>query len=285
MVYLSGVFGDIEDMEAFEARHRSIKSFAGMLDINPEIFATDAHPGYASVECIENDMELFSECAGPSAECEPEVRSNKRVYHHHAHIASVMAEHGLDKKVLGLAFDGTGYGEDGKIWGSEFLICENDRFVRRGHFSEVRTIGGDSPKDAKKSLYAWLYAAEKEGFLDGAKVSGLWQRLYPGNDQNEPEMMRKALEIDINIINTTSFGRLFDAVAAGLGVCDFNSYEGECPEKLQIMAENRMSRDRKLNQKLIYPPFGVASEFTKPEMESMNEYIKKDIDMGTRITN
>ena len=274
MVYLSGVFGDIEDMEAFEARHRSIKSFAKMLEITPKISATDAHPGYASVECIKNDMGVFSECAG----LKPEVKSNKRVYHHHAHIASVMAEHGLDKKVLGLAFDGTGYGEDGKIWGSEFLVCKKDGFVRRGHFSEVKTIGGDSPKDAKKSLYAWLYAAEKEGFLDGAKVFGLWRLLYPKSDLKEPETMKKALDFDINITYTTSFGRLFDAVAAGLGVCDFNSYEGECPEKLQILAENRMCRDRKLNQKLIYPPFGVASEFTNCEMDSMNEYIKKDID-------
>ncbi|MCR4604762.1 MAG: carbamoyltransferase HypF [Eubacterium sp.] len=254
MVYLSGVFGDIEDADAFDARKEAITRFVDYLDIHPYDAVGDMHPGYVSVKSLNQDVSLTSQNGEPKT---------KGVYHHHAHVASVMAEHNLEGKVLGLSFDGTGYGEDGNIWGSEYLVCEGDRFIRKGHFSEVKTIGGDSPKDADKSLAAFMYAASKRGSLSEQQINSLVDKLDSVSDRmlqkeirekknfkNNLKIWHAALDNDINCMITTSMGRLFDAVAAGLDICHQNSYEGECPEKLQILAEEYCKNGDKLKQDL-----------------------------------
>jgi hydrogenase maturation protein HypF len=141
------------------------------------------------------------------------------VYHHHAHIASVMAEHKLEK-VLGVAFDGAGYGEDGTVWGGEFLICEGAYCRRAGHLKTVKMLGTDAAaKDALMTAACYLYAADMPF------------------DHPYEDMIKKALAHDVNTFYTTSMGRLFDAVSALLNVCHENSYEGECAVRLQYMAE------------------------------------------------
>jgi hydrogenase maturation protein HypF len=140
------------------------------------------------------------------------------VQHHHAHAASVMAEHGLSR-ALGVAFDGTGYGADGTIWGGEFLLCEGASYRRVGHLLPVKMAGGD------------------ESMRDGAKTAACFQAAsgfvpnYPGWD-----VLEVALRFGINAVESSSMGRLFDAASAILGVCRENRYEGECAILLEKAA-------------------------------------------------
>jgi hydrogenase maturation protein HypF len=143
------------------------------------------------------------------------------VQHHHAHIASVMAEHNLGGPVIGVAFDGTGYGADGAVWGGEFLICRDDTFERAGHLKYASFVGGDEMmKDAAKSAMFHLYAAGLEEYI---------------KDERWP-VVRAALENNINVYKNSSMGRLFDAVSSIMGVCSYNRFEGECAIDLENLA-------------------------------------------------
>lgn len=191
---LSPHFGDLSEHRCVLARERERERMQTLFAAEPENSVGDLHPRYISSQGAE-----------------------ERVQHHHAHILSVMAEHALAGAVLGLAFDGTGYGTDGSIWGSEFLLCEGRSFRRLGSLLPVRLTGGDAlARDAKLSLTGYLHAA--------------------GIDAGSPVTIA-ALSAGIHTVASTSMGRLFDAAAALLGVCDRNSYEGQCASELELLAE------------------------------------------------
>ncbi len=185
--------GDLEDEGCSERYGRIAGNLLELLGAEPEKAACDMHPRYFSAE--------YARRTGLPIAC---------VQHHHAHIASVMAEHGLSR-ALGVAFDGTGYGTDGTVWGGEFLLCEGAEFRRAGHLLPVRMAGGD------------------ESMRDGAKTAACFQAAsgakpdYPGWD-----VLEKALSLGINAVESSSMGRLFDAASSILGVCRENRYEGEC---------------------------------------------------------
>ena len=185
--------GDLEDEGCSERYGRVAENLAKLLGAGPEKVACDMHPRYFSAE--------YARRTGLPVAC---------VQHHHAHIASVMAEHGLPR-ALGVAFDGTGYGPDGTVWGGEFLLCEGAEFRRVGHLLPVKMAGGD------------------ESMRDGAKTAACFQAAsgvmpdYPGWG-----VLEKALSLNINTVETSSMGRLFDAASSMLGVCRENRYEGEC---------------------------------------------------------
>lgn len=220
MVYLSQYFGDLEDVRCAESREKGISHMTELLEINPKCTVGDMHPSYFSSQKME-----------------------KRIQHHHAHIASVIAEHELDGKVLGVACDGTGFGTDGTIWGSEFLLCENERMTRGGHFSSVKLVGGDaSAKQADMTLYSYMLEAKERGIdvdaffeeranacidEDGNMDKGLKQKL---------QLQEMAWKQNINTAYSSSMGRLFDAAASLLDICHYNSYEGECAIKLEQAA-------------------------------------------------
>ena len=202
MVYLSQYFGDLEDVRCAESRKKAIERMEKLLDIHPEITAGDLHPGYISTQGTE-----------------------KKIQHHHAHMASVIAEHGLEGNVLGIVCDGTGYGTDGTIWGSEFFVSKGKDMYRVGHFSSVKLLGGDaSAKDADMTLLSYMLSAREQG-LDTEKF---FEKLYEGKDVPKIKMQEAAWEQNINTAYSSSMGRLFDAAAAVLEICHYNSYEGEC---------------------------------------------------------
>ena len=158
-------------------------------------------------------------------------------------MASVIAEHGLEEKVLGVACDGTGYGTDGTIWGSEFLLCEEEKITRTGHFSSVKLVGGDaSAKQADMTLYSYMLEARERGYdveaffdeCDSACMD------VQGNldvaATQKLKLQEMAWKQNINTAYSSSMGRLFDAVAALLDICHYNSYEGECAIKLEQAA-------------------------------------------------
>ncbi len=214
LVYMSQYFGDLEDVRCMESRQNGLKRMENLLEIHPEITVGDLHPAYVSAQNTE-----------------------KKIQHHHAHVASVIAEHGLEGKVLGIACDGTGFGTDGTIWGSEFLLCENAAMERVGHFASVKLVGGDaSAKQADMTLYSYMLSAsekglEVEGFFDesvGACVSD--------SELQKLKLQEMAWKQNINTAYSSSMGRLFDATAALLDICHYNSYEGECAIMLEQAA-------------------------------------------------
>ncbi|MCL2478841.1 MAG: carbamoyltransferase HypF, partial [Treponema sp.] len=200
---LSQYFGDLENAEVFGQYEKSISDFERLFAVQIRAVACDAHPRYLSsrlAKQISAGLDL------------PLVK----IYHHHAHAASVMAEHSLSR-VLGVVFDGSGYGEDGNIWGGEFLLCEEGNCRRVGHLENIEILGQDeAARDAAKTASCYLNSIG----------------IAP-----ESTLLKAALENHVNTFLTSSMGRLFDAVAAILGICRVNSYEGECAVLLQYKAE------------------------------------------------
>ena len=215
---LSQYIGDLEDARTFERYEQAAADFESLFAARPEAVVCDAHPRYFS-----------SALAGRLAAARGLPLT--AVFHHHAHVASVMAEHGLSR-VLGAAFDGSGYGEDGSVWGGEFLLCEEERCRRVGHLACAEIQGADSAaRDAAKTAACLLYAnGLPYGGLPFAHERGVFT--FP-----DKTAIEAALANHVNTFLTSSMGRLFDAVAALLGVCRENGYEGECAVRLQYAAE------------------------------------------------
>lgn len=211
LVYLSQYFGDLEDVRCAESREAGIQHMKALFEIDPKVTVGDLHPAYFSTQHME-----------------------KKVQHHHAHVASVVAEHGLDGKVLGVACDGTGYGTDGTIWGSEFLLCENEKMIRAGHFSSVKLVGGDtSAKQADMTLYSYMLEAQERGY----DVDRFFAECQENSEKVQKlRLQEMAWKQNINTAYSSSMGRLFDATAELLDICHYNSYEGECAIKLEQAA-------------------------------------------------
>ena len=215
--YLSQYLGDMENFRVYQNFRRELERMKTLFGVRPQKLVCDLHPGYQTTRMAE-------ETAARSG------LSLLQVQHHHAHAASVMAEHGLER-CIAVVFDGTGYGTDGHIWGGEFLVCEGASFHRCGHLEEIPLTGGDaSSKDAS------LTAACHLAFLSEGKDVSFSRTVAP-----KVELVRKALKFGINVQQSSSMGRLFDAVSALLGIRDFNSYEGECA----IALENAAWKERK----------------------------------------
>ena len=208
---VSQYLGDLEEISVMKEYVNSYYDLRSLLKIMPKLAVCDMHPNYHSSQ--------FAKQLGiPVVE----------VQHHQAHIASVMAEHDLHEKVIGIAFDGTGYGTDGNIWGGEFLVCEGTHFVRAAHLTYTPMLGGDqSMKDSKKTATCYLLHSKLEAYVR----------------DDRKEIIKSALENKINTILSSSIGRLFDAVASILDIGQENSYEGECAallEKEAVMAKRNM---------------------------------------------
>ena len=208
--YMGPHIGDLDHDGCIHAYRESLERLQKLLRISPELAVCDLHPGYASTA-------LAQETGLPLL----------RVQHHHAHIASVMAEHGLEGPVIGVAFDGTGWGCDSTVWGGEFFVCRGNRFERAGHIKSVRFLGGDEGmKDAAKSAMFYLRDAGLDAHI---------------RDERWP-LIRAALDNGVNTHGNSGLGRLFDAASAVLGVCAYNRYEGECAIKLENLAARAMEQ-------------------------------------------
>ena len=227
----SQFLGDMEDYGVLKLQKKEFSDFRSIfrtnnLSANKRVIISDMHPGYHS-------SELARECyngANASASNTEEDLSFMQLQHHHAHIGSVMAEYGL-KECIGVAFDGTGYGTDKTIWGSEFLICKGGEFERAAHLKPVRIVGQDEAmKNARVSAACYLYDSGfeiPEGMLS----------------ESEAQLLKSALDNNINAHPNSGMGRLFDAVSCILGICDYNSYEGECAIRLQNAAEEYLEQE------------------------------------------
>ena len=235
--YVSQFFGDMDTVENQQIYEENIERMEELFRIRPQVVVCDMHPLYQPT--------IF---AGKYAE--ERGLPLLKVQHHHAHVASVMAENNLEGQVIGVSFDGTGYGTDGAIWGGEFLLCEGGGFKRMAHLKYVDMIGGDSSmKDARRSALSYM-AAYAKGYLDGdAKASEDGSREIRVDISDIIEfgaaqlagcpdslLIMKALDSGVNAIRSSSMGRLFDGVSALLGIKDYNDYEGQCAIMLEDAA-------------------------------------------------
>jgi hydrogenase maturation protein HypF len=208
---MSQHIGDLENYETLQFFQETLDNLKKLFRAEPQAVACDLHPLYLSSR-FANDLPL------------PKIG----VQHHHAHIASCMAENHLEGKVIGVAFDGTGYGTDGRIWGGEFLVADFAGFERRAHLRYVPLPGGDvSVRQPWRSALSWL----QEAF--GTQVPGDLQlcRQVP---ERGITLVRQMLMRGINTVLTSSCGRLFDAVASLLGLRQEVSFEGQAAIELEM---------------------------------------------------
>ncbi len=209
--------GDLEDAEVYHHYINSIEHLRKLFEVEPKVVACDLHPGYLSTRYALSLSDLRT----------------IQVQHHWAHIASVMAEHGLDGPVIGLSCDGTGYGTDGAIWGCECLIASLDGFERFGHLAYYTLAGADmASKEAIRPVLGLLKKTYRDDF-NLQKFEWLLDRIEA--DANKQQIISEQLEKRINAVETSSLGRVFDAVAAMLGLGSYNHFEAELPMALEAI--------------------------------------------------
>ncbi|MDD2420616.1 MAG: carbamoyltransferase HypF [Heliobacteriaceae bacterium] len=206
--YLSQHIGELDNVEAIAVYQHNIERMTSLLRIQPEAVCCDLHPDYTTTKFAlryaqAKGVQLF------------------RLQHHFAHIAAVLAEKQIFEPVIGVAFDGTGYGTDGKIWGGEFLLCTPQGFERVAHLQYVPMLGGDAAiKEAWKTACMYLDHAGLEAAIEEEK--------WP--------LLKAALLAGVNTISSSSMGRFFDAASAILGLQRVATYEGECAIQLENKA-------------------------------------------------
>ncbi len=210
--FMSQHIGDMENLETLDAFTAAVEHMSGLFRIEPECVVADMHPRYLSTKWAQ--------------ERHPERLL--LVQHHHAHIASVMAENGHTDPVIGFSFDGTGYGTDDTIWGGEVLVGGLDDLHRAGHLGAAQLVGGDA---AVKRPYRMALSHLWEAGIG-------WDSRIPSvahSSDEERRIIRAQLDTGLNSIETTSMGRLFDAVASMAGVCQEISYEGQAAIELEVL--------------------------------------------------
>jgi len=223
--FVSHHIGDLENAETLRSFTEGVEHFRRLFDITPEVVAHDLHPDYLSTKYAANLAE--GRVAGAADLAGVELMG---VQHHHAHIASCLADNRAAGPVIGVAFDGTGYGTDGTIWGGEFLVADLAGFERAAHLAPVPMPGGAAAiRQPWRMAAAYLDAACPEGQPDGLDVTRRNEALWPGVLQ----IARRG----VNSPLTSSAGRLFDAVAAILGVRDTINYEGQAAVELEQLAD------------------------------------------------
>ncbi|MCX7923885.1 MAG: carbamoyltransferase HypF [Clostridia bacterium] len=213
--YLSHHIGDLENAETLNSFEEGIEHFKKLLDIDCKVVAYDLHPEYLSTKYALS-MDLQNKIA---------------VQHHHAHIASCMAENNLNEDIIGVAFDGTGYGEDGHIWGGEFFTGSYGGFKRVGHLEYVKMPGGEMAiKEPWRMALSYLHKI-------GETVSE-GNVLLACVDQGKAAAIIQLLEKNINSPLASSMGRLFDAVSALLGIRSRINYEGQAAIELERVVDS-----------------------------------------------
>jgi hydrogenase maturation protein HypF len=202
--------GDLESVSSVEYFERTIRTFKRLYKFEPERIVCDLHPSYASARWArEQPLPVTA------------------VQHHHAHALAVMAEYGLESPVIAVAWDGTGYGDDGTIWGGEFLIARYDRFDRAATIKPFRLIGGDHAiKDLKRIAFAALYDYNID---------------HPLLNDIENANFKRIIEANINSIPTSSIGRVFDAAAFLMGIEQNYTFEGASGLKIEALFDKRVT--------------------------------------------
>lgn len=219
-VFPSQHIGDLENIETLDHYSEALARYRSLFQIGPEAVVHDLHPGYLSTRVALDVAEREG------------LEVLRPVQHHHAHIAAVMGEHGLDEPVVGLAFDGTGYGEDGAVWGAECLLCTLTEFRRLGALRYAPLPGGD-----RAAREPWRTALGYRSLAPHHAPA--FERAFRGIEPRALAAAQRQIETGLNAPQASSMGRLFDAAAAVLGVRRVAEYEAQAPMELEALAGAR----------------------------------------------
>ena len=265
--------GDMENYETLRFFEESLDNIKKVYRAEPVAIAHDLHPGYLSTQWalkqIPPNPPLLKGGGGGLG------IMLMGIQHHYAHIGSVMAEHGLSGKVIGVAFDGTGYGLDGNLWGGEFMVADIHGFERTGHFKYIPLPGGEMAiREPWRTAVSYIVDAEEEGSFQKIESLGFHRKF--GAD---------VIEKIIKLIPVREFsplssgaGRLFDAVSALLGLCDRNTFEGEAAIALESLVTEGMEEEYPVDIKLdITEKRGMLVDFSY-SVTGMVEDFLRDVD-------
>ncbi|MCF5880214.1 carbamoyltransferase HypF [Aeromonas veronii] len=206
----SPYIGDLHSLPMQEHFEQTLATFRDLYDLKPELLVSDRHPGYLSHQWAKGY-------------CRDQGVTHLEVQHHHAHLLAVMAEHNITGPVLGVAFDGTGLGDDGTLWGGELLLADVQGFTRVAHLTPFKLIGGEAAiREPVRQLLGLLFESHSPEAISALDIP-LIKQLPAERIRN----LHQLWQLGRNAPYTSSIGRLFDAVAALLGVIDTADYEGE----------------------------------------------------------
>lgn len=227
-VFISRTFDDLRAPKIFEDYKQAILNKKKDFELEPGVIACDLHPEYISTNYAK---EIFEK----AKKRRKKIRLLE-IQHHHAHIASCMAENGLRGKVIGVAFDGTGYGSDGNIWGGEFLLADYCSFERRAHLAYVPMPGADKAVlEPARMAFSYLYETYKKN------ISRLKLDVLKRMGRTKSSLFAEMINKRFNSPFTSSAGRLFDAVSSLIGIRDHMTYEGEAAIELERIASTDCS--------------------------------------------
>lgn len=251
--FLSQHVGDLKNLEVYDTFRKTISHLQSILQVRPQKVAHDLHPDYYSTRYALEESGL------------PTVA----VQHHHAHLASCLAEHGEPGPAIGVIFDGAGYGDDGHIWGGEFLIGDFAGYERAGHFKYQPMPGGDlATREPWRMALSYLLTGYGEVPKDTRALAGVPPAAWT--------LVAQAMRKGINTPLTSSCGRLFDAVAALLGLRHKISFEGQAAMQLEMIADPAQEQPypfqiEEVNGRLIFDPHPLV------------DALLRDLDKGAAI--
>ncbi|MFH0948568.1 MAG: carbamoyltransferase HypF [Elusimicrobiota bacterium] len=279
--YPSQYIGDLKDAKSYEFYKEAIEKMKNLLKVEPKIIAHDLHPDYLSTHYAKELRTMNSFTTGsPRCEAGEPARELRTfaVQHHHAHIASVCAEYKIEEKIIGVAFDGTGYGTDGNIWGGEFLIVNGGgTFERKVHLKYIELPGGDSATNEIWRIgFSYLYS------IFGEDVVRYFQTRRGGFGANPPRrisVIKKMIEKNVNCPLTSSVGRLFDAVASIINLRQETTYEAQSAVELEQLIDGRWkkqeARSKKQERSYEYEVIGDEIDVKKMILEIVNDLKNK----------
>ncbi len=247
---LSQHIGDLKNLETLEFYEESYSRFLNLFRVKPEIMVHDLHPDYLSTK-FAKDLK----------------HKTIAVQHHHAHIASCMAEHNLDEKVIGISLDGTGLGTDGKIWGGEFLVADLSEFQRLTHFDYLPLPGGDRvTKEPWRSGISLLYKTF------GEEIHKLEIPFIQMMDKDTLHLIIQSINKNINCPLSSGAGRYFDAIAAITDVCGKSKFHAEAPMRLESIAHSACD---------LFYPFDMGNEISfKSTVEEIVYDLQNNIEVS-----
>jgi hydrogenase maturation protein HypF len=252
--HVSPHIGDLDSIESLDHFAAALARYEDLFRITPEVAVRDLHPGYLSTKVAE-DLDLERTII---------------VQHHHAHIAAVAAEHGVTSRIVGLAFDGTGVGDDGHVWGAETMVANLTEYTRAAHLRYVPLPGGDLAARAP-----WRVALGYLSLEPG--VAGAFTLAFEDIDRRHIANAERQIERGLNAPLASSMGRLFDAAAAVLGIRRHATYEGQAAMELEAMAGTH--RAEALTMKASETKHGLVLD-PVPLLAALGEQRQRGVDAG-----
>ena len=270
--FLSPHIGDMENLETLEHFETSLELLKDLFRIQPEVIAYDLHPEYLSTKFVRAHWPTRTSAPQASADWDNRM-ALVPIQHHHAHIASCMADNGWrpeDSAVIGVAWDGTGYGTDGHIWGGEWLVADYRSFERMGHLEYLPMPGGEAAiREPWRIALGYLYRIGQHP----QRFRHLGSHLSP----QEARIIFQQIERGLNCPQTSSAGRLFDAVASLLGVCQQTTYEAQAAIELEQASSDQSDTN--------YYPWGMDNLGGKRivRLGPLFKALQRELDQGRAV--